>query len=296
MLAKEGRRVVADLPAVGENLRNDGTVLVPLDARNVVTPGSGSAVGLANPNDLYAGGAFLPYPNATTRVASTSSSDRFSQLIGAPGVLDDAYGFPTFSVCAIVLNVSSVGSAHIQSGDPLAEPMIELPTIGSDDDMRIWYWALKQQVLPIVDVLTSPAYGSDASTTQAADLLAALAAGAAGIPEALDWARDHYVPNHHWVQTAVLGTSSKEASWTATGKYSTSGTCAWPTRRSFPLSPTGTRRSRRTSSAPRSQRRSLLASEASKTRYGVFSFLCMITVVAVDVSFEGGREWGGGRF
>ena len=137
LLAKEGRRVVANLPAVGENLRNDGTVLVPLDASNAVVP-AGTAAGLANPNDLYAGGAFLPYPNATTRGSSTFVSTRFSQLIGAPGVLDEAYGFPTFSVCAIVLNVSSAGSSHIISGDPLQEPAVVLPTMGSTEDMQNW--------------------------------------------------------------------------------------------------------------------------------------------------------------
>ena len=67
---------------------------------------------------------------------------------------------------------------------------------------------MKQQVKPIVDELTTPTYGFDASTTQAATLLAALANGAAGVPEVLDWAHDHYIPNHHWFGTCQQGTST----------------------------------------------------------------------------------------
>ena len=70
---------------------------------------------------------------------------------------------------------------------------------------------MKQQVKPIVDELTTPTYGFDASTTQAATLLAALANGAAGVPEVLDWAHDHYIPNHHWFGTCQQGTSRDSA-------------------------------------------------------------------------------------
>ncbi len=201
LLAADGRRVVADVPAVGENLRNDGAVLVPLDASAV------QGVGLANPNDLYAGGAFLPYPNGTTRGAAPQpSTDRFSQLIGAPGVMDEVLGFPTFSIAAILLNVTSTGSAHILSGDPLAEPLVRLPTIGNDYDMANWYWTMAQQVVPIVRQLTSQ-FGFDPLTTEAAALLAAISQGSAGIPDVLDWVRDHYTPNHHWFGTNRMGTS-----------------------------------------------------------------------------------------
>lgn len=142
LLAKDGRRVVADVPAVGENLGNDGVVLVPLNTTGV------AGVGLANPNDLYAGGAFLPYPNSATRGSTPQTSDRFSQIIGAPFIQDDAAnnGNPTFSVGAILLNTSSTGYAHIQSGDPFDAPLVLLPTFGNTWDQSNWYWLMKYQV------------------------------------------------------------------------------------------------------------------------------------------------------
>lgn len=142
LLAKDGRRVVADVPAVGENLGNDGVVLVPLNATAV------AGVPLADPNDLYAGGAFLPHPNNVTRGSPSQTTDRFSQIIGAPLIQDESQngGKQSFSIGAILLNTSSTGYAHIQSGDPFDEPLVLLPTFGNEWDQSNWYWLMKFQV------------------------------------------------------------------------------------------------------------------------------------------------------
>lgn len=56
ILGRVGFPVVADVPGVGEHLGNDGVVMVTLNR---------SAAAAVNPvrDDLYAGGAFTPYPN-----------------------------------------------------------------------------------------------------------------------------------------------------------------------------------------------------------------------------------------
>lgn len=58
MLNRVGFPMVADVPGVGEHLGNDGVVMVRLNRSTTAT---------YNPNldDLYAGGAFTPYPNAS---------------------------------------------------------------------------------------------------------------------------------------------------------------------------------------------------------------------------------------
>jgi hypothetical protein len=57
ILSRVGFPLVADVPGVGEHLGNDGVVILALERP------AGAAV---NPNkdDLYAGGAFTPYPKA----------------------------------------------------------------------------------------------------------------------------------------------------------------------------------------------------------------------------------------
>lgn len=208
LLAADGRRVVADVPNVGENLGNDGVVLIPLDASGV------AGVGLANTNDLYAGGAFLPYPNAATRGSTPQTTARFSQIIGAPAINDAECGVKTFTIAPILLNTTATGSAHIQSGDPLAEPLVYLPTIGNPVDQANWYWLLKQQVAPIINALFGAGYTDGTGTfadscASTSDLLAAILAD--DIPTTLDWARDHYTPSHHWFGTNRMGTSAAGA-------------------------------------------------------------------------------------
>jgi len=217
LLAADGRRVVADVPNVGENLGNDGVVLIPLDASAV------GGVGLANPNDLYAGGAFLPYPNSATRGSTPQTTARFSQIIGAPGIEDEACGVPTFTLAPILLNTTSLGSAHIQSGDPLAEPLVNLPTIGNAYDQANWFWLLKQQVVPIITQLGNLHYTDGSGTpgfletcANTSTLLTAI--GSNDIPGTLDWARDHYTPSHHWYGTNRMGTSVSDSVVDSSGR------------------------------------------------------------------------------
>lgn len=58
ILSRVGFPMVANVPGVGEHLGNDGVVMVTLNRSTTAT---------FNPNldDLYAGGAFTPYPNAS---------------------------------------------------------------------------------------------------------------------------------------------------------------------------------------------------------------------------------------
>ena len=87
ILARVGFEMVADVPGVGENLGNDGTVLITLNR-------SANAAIDPNLNDLYFGGAFLGYPNSSTNPDKPyQSSLRFSQLFGA----DRLGGTNTFS-------------------------------------------------------------------------------------------------------------------------------------------------------------------------------------------------------
>ena len=207
LLAADGRRVVADVPNVGENLGNDGVVLIPLDASGL-QPGS---VGLADPNDLYAGGAFLPYPNSATRGYTPQTTARFSQIIGAPAINDEVCGVPTFTLAPILLNTTSVGSAHIQSGDPLAEPLVNLPTIGNSYDQANWFWLLKQQIRPIISELVNnfsftDGLGTFSETCANTNALLGFIDGN-DISGTLDWVRDHYTPSHHWFGTNRMGTS-----------------------------------------------------------------------------------------
>lgn len=56
ILSRVGFPMVADVPGVGEQLGNDGVVMVTLNRSTAVPTNT-------NLDDLYAGGAFTPYPN-----------------------------------------------------------------------------------------------------------------------------------------------------------------------------------------------------------------------------------------
>jgi choline dehydrogenase len=244
LLAAVGRKVVVPLTGVGENLGNDGLVMVVLNAtgaagavrvfffffasscffpqgrrkffavprrrhtshrhttqhnntttqQHAPSPQSGGAF---VPSNLYGGGAFLPWPNAASAPTAGGTSDRFTQLIGAPGIMDAEFGCPTFTVAPIVLNTTSRGSAHIQSADPLYEPLVEVSTFSSPADQANWLYALKDQVAPLVDAMAGSGYGLLSPT---ADVLAG-----ADVDATLDWVFGSYVPSHHWFGTCAMG-------------------------------------------------------------------------------------------
>jgi len=144
-----GRKMRVDIPGVGESLTNDGVVIVTMTANpNDLNTGTSA--------DLYAGGAFLPYPGGPLTYNTTSA--RFSQWFNfdtyTPGptylpqfgpVIDPGgYGdveSPTthlFSIGAILLNVSSTGFAHIQSADPFDAPYATTNAIQDPVDQDRW--------------------------------------------------------------------------------------------------------------------------------------------------------------
>ena len=187
LLAAVGRSVVAPLPGVGRNLGNDGIVLVNLNATNA--PGLASSTVPAT--TLYGGGAFLPWPGSV----GLGSSDRFSQFIGAPGIA----GPETFTIGALLLNVSSRGTSHIQSADPLYEPLVDLNTFNDVTDQANWLYLMREQVAPIVAAMEAVGYellsperdvifGTDVDVT-------------------LDWVFGAYIPSHHWFGTCAAGVS-----------------------------------------------------------------------------------------
>lgn len=191
LLAAVGRRVVAPLPGVGKGLMNDGIVLVALNA-------TGASAGGFAPDDLYGGGAFLPWPNAASAPTAGGPSARFTQFIGAPALYDAAYGgTPTFGVGALLLNTTSKGEAHIQSADPLYEPLVRVATFNTEADQANWLYAVKDQLWPVVQAMEVAGYkllapestvldGSDADAT-------------------LDWVFATHTPSHHWTGTCSMG-------------------------------------------------------------------------------------------
>ena len=75
ILSRVGFPLVADVPGVGEHLGNDGAVMVKLNR-------STSAAVDPNKDNLYAGGAFTPYPNAA---ANPDNPFQASETAGRAG-------------------------------------------------------------------------------------------------------------------------------------------------------------------------------------------------------------------
>ena len=158
-LAAAGRKMYRNIPGVGQSLTNDGIVIVTMTANpNDVNTGTSA--------DLYGGGAFLPYPSGP--LTSTTTSTRFTQWLNfdsyTPGpdylpqfgpVVDpggygdvEMPGFHTFSIGAILLNVSSTGFAHIQSADPFDLPYATTNAIQDPEDQERWNTVLQVSPIP----------------------------------------------------------------------------------------------------------------------------------------------------
>lgn len=78
ILSRVGFPMVADVPGVGEHLGNDGVVMVTLNRSIAAT---------FNPNldDLYAGGAFTPYPNASANPNNPYQVYKSDRVVGWMG-------------------------------------------------------------------------------------------------------------------------------------------------------------------------------------------------------------------
>lgn len=85
ILSRVGFPMVADVPGVGDHLGNDGVVLVALNR-------SRTAAVDPNPNDLYFGGAFTPYPNPSANPDNpVQTTLRFGQLFGADNLAPNTF-------------------------------------------------------------------------------------------------------------------------------------------------------------------------------------------------------------
>ena len=134
-------------PAWGSILGNDGIVLIALNATDAAS-GAGSAPP-PDPDTLYGGGAFLPWPGSPP---PPPPPPPFLLLPGhrrAPHLLDESFGdTPTLAIGIPVLNTASRGSAHIQSADPLADPLVEAATLNAPADQAAWVYALRRPAGP----------------------------------------------------------------------------------------------------------------------------------------------------
>ena len=197
LLAAVGRAVISPLPGVGSNLCNDGIVLVTLNATGAASGAGRAGSPRPDPATLYGGGAFLPWPGSAPPPASPSL--RFTQVIGAPHIMDAAFGgTPTLAIGVLVLNTTSRGTAHIQSADPLYAPLVNLDTFNDPTDQANWYYAIKQQVAPLVKSLEDAGY---ALLSPAPALL-----NGTSKSKILEWVFQSYIHSHHWCGTCAMGT------------------------------------------------------------------------------------------
>ncbi len=196
LLERVGFEMVADVPGVGKHLGNDGVLFLTMARPN-------DTVSLGTPDDLYAGGAFLPYPNATTRDSTPQITERFSQFIGVANLYTSKENPQTFSIGAILLNTTSRGYAHIQSADPLYAPLVTAETLNDKMDRANWWYLLRYQIKPVIDILIkdhgwsmiSPPYSYFNDTTPNTNMA-----------NLFDFLFDNYVPAHHWHGTCKMGT------------------------------------------------------------------------------------------
>lgn len=91
---------------------------------------------LVNPNDIYAGGAFLPDP-------TDLSGPRKYQLV-VSGIDDN-----TFSLSIIILDPKSRGYSMIQDADPYTIPMVVSNYLSNSDDLQSFIVAYQTYVLQL---------------------------------------------------------------------------------------------------------------------------------------------------
>lgn len=194
LLQRVGFEMVADVPGVGALLGNDGVVILTMNRPNTTLPFN------SNKNDLYAGGAFLPWPNPNS--PGLGPTDRFSQLLGTTYASKK-----TFIIGAILLNTSSVGWAHIQSADPLYAPLVTANTMQDKYDRANWWYLMRNQMKPIIDkmyekgyTMINPPYSYFNDTTKNVNMKNMFD----------NFIFNSYIPAHHWYGTCKMGTDPKK--------------------------------------------------------------------------------------
>ncbi|GAB5036497.1 glucose-methanol-choline oxidoreductase [Nannochloropsis oceanica] len=206
LLHRVGFEMVADVPGVGAYLGNDGVLMLKLNRSDSTEHRD------ATPNDLYSGGAFLPWPNATTANHFPQTTQRFSQLLGTDQ-LGGEEGLDFFHIGVILLNTSSNGFAHIQSADPLYAPLVTARTFNDKMDRANWWYLLRFQVKPIIDqmmergyTLISPEYSIFTDPTKNVNM-----------KNLFEYLFQNYIPAHHWFGTCKMGTDPKQGAVTDSG-------------------------------------------------------------------------------
>jgi len=206
LLERVGFEMVADVPGVGAYLGNDGVLLLTMNRSDSVDHKN------ATLNDLYSGGAFLPWPNATTANHFPQTTQRFSQLLGTDQ-LGGKDGLDLFHIGVILLNTSSNGYAHIQSADPLYAPLVTARTFNDKMDRGNWWYLLRFQLKPIIDkmmekgyTMISPPYSYFTDNTRNENM-----------KNLFEFLFQNYIPAHHWFGTCKMGTDPKKGAVTDSG-------------------------------------------------------------------------------
>jgi len=206
LLERVGFEMVADVPGVGAYLGNDGVLLLTMNRSDSADHKN------ATLNDLYSGGAFLPWPNATTANHFPQTTQRFSQLLGTDQ-LGGEDGLDLFHIGVILLNTSSNGYAHIQSADPLYAPLVTARTFNDKMDRANWWYLLRFQLKPIIDQMMargysmiSPPYDYFTDTTRNQNM-----------KNLFEYLFANYIPAHHWFGTCKMGTDPKKGAVTDSG-------------------------------------------------------------------------------
>jgi hypothetical protein len=163
---------VAHVPGVGATLGNDGVVFA------VFTRNPDASIS-PNPNDLYAGGAFLPNPDGDPETGSLRLSQWFAtepqpegarrldrgehpherlirklnrqrELHGEGGALVSD-NQSEWLVGMVMLNVTSRGFSHIRSADPLYPPAVTTNALQDPEDVERWkvIFRVSGQSLPL---------------------------------------------------------------------------------------------------------------------------------------------------
>jgi choline dehydrogenase len=198
LLSAAGRGVIADLPAVGKHLQNDGAVFAVVQTPDYPVS--------AEPTAIYDGGAFLPDPNHHHHHHHHHHHDgdghhhdrdrpRFTEVL-------NLYGPPgTLNIAPIMLDVESEGHAKITSADPFIPVAATTRALENPNDRRRWRDVFTKQIVPIVHEMhkINRAYKLLAPTKeQLAD------------PDELDaYVAANYNHSHHWVGTCRMGTDPK---------------------------------------------------------------------------------------